>query len=65
MRRFTAYPTKTPEVEIEINPELNNGCKHHWRIEVANGPISKGVCKICGVSQEFHNSPENKPAGVR
>ncbi len=31
-------------------------CHHHWIIEVANGPISKGVCRFCGAEREFYNS---------
>ncbi len=32
------------------------GCRHHWLIEIADGPISKGVCKCCGAEREFYNS---------
>ena len=28
---------------------------HHWIIEEPTGPVSKGVCKLCGASQEFSN----------
>ena len=31
-------------------------CRHYWIIEGANGPISRGVCKFCGVEKEFLNS---------
>ncbi|MBI2868808.1 MAG: hypothetical protein HYX96_03165 [Chloroflexi bacterium] len=34
-----------------------NGCRHFWKIEAANGPTSKGVCKACGAEQEFQNAP--------
>ena len=30
-------------------------CTHHWIIETPNGPISKGVCKLCGEEREFSN----------
>ena len=33
-------------------------CKHHWAIEKANGPISKGTCRVCGEEREFSNSVE-------
>ncbi len=33
-------------------------CKHHWAIERANGPISKGTCRVCGEEREFNNSVE-------
>lgn len=28
---------------------------HHWVIEEANGPRSRGRCKRCGASREFKN----------
>ena len=31
-------------------------CTHHWVIEAANGPLSRGVCKLCQVVREFGNS---------
>ena len=31
-------------------------CCHHWIIEVANGPVSQGVCQNCFESKEFKNS---------
>ena len=31
-------------------------CCHHWVIEPANGPISRGVCQRCNESREFKNS---------
>ncbi len=33
-------------------------CPHHWVIETANGPISKGKCRLCGEEREFNNSVE-------
>ena len=33
-------------------------CSHHWAIERANGPISKGTCRVCGEEREFSNSVE-------
>ncbi len=32
------------------------GCRHYWIIESADGPTSKGVCRICGAEKEFFNS---------
>ena len=29
---------------------------HFWTIESANGPISRGRCKVCGKEQNFANS---------
>ena len=28
---------------------------HHWRIEEANGPQSRGICKYCGAEKVFKN----------
>jgi len=30
-------------------------CVHHWMIEPANGPISKGVCRMCNAERSFTN----------
>jgi hypothetical protein len=30
-------------------------CKHHWIIEPASGPTSRGVCKLCGEVKLFDN----------
>tara|TARA_Y100000310_G_scaffold11198_1_gene11779 strand:+ start:245 stop:463 length:219 start_codon:yes stop_codon:yes gene_type:complete len=34
----------------------NTGCTHHWKIEVANGPMSNGACTNCGEERSFQNS---------
>ncbi len=31
-------------------------CRHHWVIEPANGPVSRGVCQVCEETREFKNS---------
>ena len=31
-------------------------CSHHWLIDKANGPISNGLCKLCGEERPFLNS---------
>ena len=31
-------------------------CQHHWQIEAANGPVSRGVCKLCQLVREFKNT---------
>lgn len=31
------------------------GCCHHWIIEVAILPVSKGVCQVCGEERLFRN----------
>ena len=40
-------------------------CQHHWVIEVADGPTSRGVCKICGAKKEFINSMPDYTAPKR
>ena len=33
-------------------------CIHHWVIESPAGPLSKGVCLICGEKKDFRNAVE-------
>ncbi len=35
---------------------VQDRCRHHWIIEIANGPTSRGVCQYCGESRDFFNS---------
>lgn len=30
-------------------------CCHHWVIDVAVGPLSKGECRLCGAERLFRN----------
>ncbi len=45
----------TQEQETE-QERTESDCMHHWLIESPNGPVSVGVCKICGEKGEFKNS---------
>lgn len=36
--------------------EFVSECRHHWMIASPNGPVSEGVCKLCGERSEFRNS---------
>jgi hypothetical protein len=36
--------------------QVRGECGHYWRIDSANGPTSKGICKLCGLEREFNNS---------
>ena len=36
-----------------------DGCRHHWVIASPDGPVSKGVCRLCGAEREFKNYLEN------
>ena len=33
-------------------------CCHNWAIQPATGPLSEGVCRICGEVREFKNYVE-------
>ena len=37
----------------EITPRAEHA--HHWLIEEASGPVSRGFCKRCGASKDFKN----------
>lgn len=30
-------------------------CQHHWMIDAADGPVSRGVFKLCRAEREFEN----------
>lgn len=30
-------------------------CQHHWTIDIAAGPVSTGICQMCGTRKEFRN----------
>jgi len=38
----------------------SSNCPHHWLIEPAGGPTSRGVCTLCGKRKRFSNSIEDK-----
>ena len=35
--------------------ESKNDCLHHWVIDSAEGPVSRGECKLCQLVREFKN----------
>lgn len=43
--------------------DLSAECRHHWVIEPASGPVSKGRCRLCGLEKEFRNYLEQAPWG--
>ena len=49
------------EAVVEKNEQVAEKCAHHWIIEAAGGPTSKGVCRRCGAEKEFLNYLENGP----
>ncbi len=38
-------------------------CRHHWVIQPADGPMSNGVCRICGETRDFQNYVETATWG--
>ncbi len=44
----------TDSSEEQVAPQ----CCHHWVIQPATGPVSPGLCQICGESREFKNYVE-------
>ena len=42
----------------EYDAPKSSLCQHHWLIESPNGPVSMGVCRLCGAEREFHNYTE-------
>ncbi len=47
-------PPVTEAVEEQAEPQ---GC-HHWAIQPATGPVSSGVCQVCGEVRELKNYVE-------
>ena len=43
----------------EREEEQVSQCRHHWLIDSAGGPTSRGVCRLCGAERQFKNSLEN------
>lgn len=43
-------------LEEKTTEEKQNLCQHHWLIEPAGGPTSKGRCRLCGEERFFRNS---------
>jgi hypothetical protein len=41
--------------KVSVQPQKET-CRHFWVIEDANGPVSRGKCKYCGIRQEFYNA---------
>ncbi len=43
-------------LEEKTTEEEQNLCQHHWLIEPAGGPTSRGCCRLCGEERFFRNS---------
>jgi len=50
-----AVQTATGHEEKTGEPAAQQVCHHHWMIESADGPVSTGVCKLCGARKDFRN----------
>jgi hypothetical protein len=37
---------------------IQDDCRHHWVIEMAQGPTSRGRCKHCKSERDFFNDPD-------
>jgi hypothetical protein len=48
-----AFQQPAPVAEKEAPISV---CRHHWIIEPANGPVSRGVCLTCLEIRQFRNS---------
>ena len=57
---MTTKETSNPTPEAERDEGV---CRHHWVIEVPDGPVSHGKCRLCGETQEFKNVIESTPWG--
>lgn len=44
-----------------LNEFIGAECTHHWVIESAHGPLSRGMCQRRGEQREFKNSAEFTP----
>lgn len=51
MTQQESTPAAAPDVTTAT-------CCHHWTIQPATGPISQGVCRLCGEVREFKNYVE-------
>ena len=40
----------------EKKSAVTTACRHYWSIESADGPTSRGICRVCGEEKEFLNS---------
>lgn len=43
------------EALLEQEPVGLSTCRHHWVIDSPSGPVSKGICRLCGEERGFKN----------
>ena len=46
---------RSREATVEKEHRAKQVCQHHWAIKMKEGPISQGVCKLCGAKKDFGN----------
>ena len=51
-------PITDPNVTEPVEEQAEPQCCHHWVIQPATGPVSSGVCQVCGEVREFKNYVE-------
>ena len=51
-------PVTEPPVTESVEEQSEPQCCHHWAIQPATGPVSSGVCQVCGEVREFKNYVE-------
>ncbi len=51
-------PITEPPVTETVEEQAEPQCCHHWAIQPATGPVSSGVCQVCGEVREFKNYVE-------
>ena len=51
-------PVTEPPVTESVAEQAEPQCCHHWEIQPATGPVSSGVCQVCGEVREFKNYVE-------
>jgi hypothetical protein len=44
--------------ETATTQPKSKNCVHHWIVDPADGPTSRGHCKYCGSKRSFANSTE-------
>ena len=57
MAQQNTPPSPSDVPEESAVPEVDLCC-HHWSIQPATGPVSQGVCQVCGEIREFKNYVE-------
>ena len=52
-----------PGQQAVLEPDSQEAliCSYHWMIERPNGPVSNGVCRLCGETRKFQNYVEGAP----